>query len=191
MSATNRGAIRREADYYPTPAWCTRALLRAVPGVFDRGDVVDPFAGDGAILRVVREAGATPWAVELRRECWADLVQVCGHGAVIIGDALRLHRADVEDAVRLNVVTNPPYSLAQEAVESWVGTTPAAFLLRLGFLGGQRRAAWWQKWQPAQIHVMPRRPSFTGAGTDATEYAWFVWHVEPKPLAVMPLDWCV
>jgi hypothetical protein len=23
--------------------------------------------------------------------------------------------------------------------------------------------------------VLPKRPSFTGGGTDATEYAWMVW----------------
>jgi len=25
------------------------------------------------------------------------------------------------------------------------------------------------------LHVISKRPSFTGGGTDATEYAWFIW----------------
>jgi hypothetical protein len=50
----------------------------------------------------------------------------------------------------------------------------AAFLLRLNWLGGQARAAW-HRANPCDVYVLPRRPSFTGKGTDATEYAWMVW----------------
>ena len=28
---------------------------------------------------------------------------------------------------------------------------------------------------PTALHVLSKRPSFTGKGTDATDYAWYVW----------------
>jgi hypothetical protein len=52
-----------------------------------------------------------------------------------------------------------------------------AFLLRLNFLGSQRRAAFHRSF-PSDVYVLPRRPSFTGGGTDATEYCWMVWGAE-------------
>lgn len=52
-------------------------------------------------------------------------------------------------------------------------------LLRLNFLGSQRRAAWLRAWTP-DVYVLPRRPSFTGRGTDSCEYAWCVWHEDRR-----------
>jgi hypothetical protein len=76
------------------------------------------------------------------------------------------------------LVTNPPYSLAaefiQRALERYRKSIDCAFLLRLNYLGSQKRAAFHRE-HPSDVFVLPRRPSFTGKGTDATEYAWFVW----------------
>ena len=48
-------------------------------------------------------------------------------------------------------------------------------LLRINFLGSKKRYNFWKKNPAAAIYVLTKRPSFTGKGTDATEYAWFVW----------------
>jgi hypothetical protein len=49
-------------------------------------------------------------------------------------------------------------------------------LLRLNFLGAQRRRDWWKAHEPAALFVLSARPSFTQDGkTDATDYAWFAW----------------
>jgi hypothetical protein len=75
------------------------------------------------------------------------------------------------------IIGNPPYMLAEEHVTlarktgAWV-----AFLLRLSFLGSQARAK--TVWaSPGLRWLIPisRRPSFTGGGSDASEYAVFVW----------------
>jgi hypothetical protein len=48
-------------DYYPTPRWCTELLFEHAYKVDDRWpdarSVLDPAAGDGAILDVARERG--------------------------------------------------------------------------------------------------------------------------------------
>ena len=47
----------------------------------------------------------------------------------------------------------------------------------MNFLGSQKRAAFMRAFPP-DVYGLPRRPSFTGGGTDATEYAWLVWTPE-------------
>lgn len=84
MSATNRGAERRADDYYATPAWATAALLDWFERqrLTMRGTILDPFAGDGAILEVVKDR-SWPWverlaAVEIRPEAEPALRAVAG-----------------------------------------------------------------------------------------------------------------
>ena len=48
-------------------------------------------------------------------------------------------------------------------------------LLRINYLGSISRHEWWKENTPIAIHVLSKRPSFTGKGTDATDYAWYVW----------------
>jgi hypothetical protein len=48
-------------------------------------------------------------------------------------------------------------------------------LLRINYLGSISRHEWWKENSPTALHVLSKRPSFTGKGTDATDYAWFVW----------------
>jgi hypothetical protein len=76
------------------------------------------------------------------------------------------------------IITNPPYTYAQEfltvSLKHCLGVV--AYLLRINFLGTQKRRFWWQDKLPSHLYVLSNRPSFTATGgTDATEYAWFVW----------------
>jgi SAM-dependent methyltransferase len=74
------------------------------------------------------------------------------------------------------VIANPPYSETEAFVSHalTIGTT-VCFLLRLNWLASKKRAAF-HRAHPADVFVLPKRPSFTeDSRTDATEYAWFVW----------------
>lgn len=163
MSSTNRGTERVEADFYPTPAWCTRAFVTwAVEnGLLGNGRVLDPFAGDGAILRVLQEPTPYPWSptrplagIEIRPEAEKHLVGLGG----VIGDALAV---SLDPWRSWPVITNPPYSIAQECVTRWAPTVPwSAWLLRLNFLGTQERADWIRGYMPAHVLVLPARPKF-------------------------------
>jgi predicted RNA methylase len=81
------------------------------------------------------------------------------------------------------IICNPPYSKAQEFIDQafkWQRTdhtTITAVLLRLNFLGSQKRKDWWQhQYETPRIRILSHRPSFEGTkGTDSTEYAWFIW----------------
>ena len=68
MSATNRGATRRESDYYRTPPEAINAFLNT----FEFSPflhVLEPCAGDGAIIReIAKRTKKLITAVEIRKE---------------------------------------------------------------------------------------------------------------------------
>lgn len=172
MSATGRNLVgheRRADDFYATPAWCTRAILPWLAPIPEsrRGRALDPCSGEGAILRVL-ELDRPSW-IRQGIEIDEGRARVCG---VSKGDAL-VEPWPMTDLV----ITNPPYALAFDFVQRAAQQCPhadRAFLLRLNFLGSRKRASWLRSNTP-DVFVLPRRPSFTNGGTDATEYSWMIW----------------
>ena len=190
----------RKADYYATPAWAVRALIAHMQPAGPRHDIrqplriFDPGCGDGAILREFhRENLARSFdeaeALKLMggmdiRQAAVDECRAQGFG-VTIGDFLT-DSQPLDPGV--TVVCNPPYggrdNLAQRFVSralqvqrpgGWVWT-----LLRLMWINdGQethRRVTWLRETVGMpRVLALPRRPSFTGKGSDATTYAWFGW----------------
>ena len=78
------------------------------------------------------------------------------------------------------IISNPPFiyfdEFAKKGLRQLNENGYLVFLLRLNVLGGQRRKReFWDKYKPHSIYVHSKRPSFTNGGTDATEYAHFVW----------------
>jgi hypothetical protein len=168
-----KGNERRADDFYATPAWCTNTIARYLQRGNDLVSVLDPCCGDGAILDVLEIA----WNTRERLGIEIDAQRAFHSGRrhnVLHADALEKTWPEAD-----LLVTNPPYSLAMEFIAKaidWIGSTgrEAAFLTRLNFLGSQKRATFHRR-HPCDIHVLPKRPSFTNGGTDATEYCWMVW----------------
>jgi hypothetical protein len=169
MSATGRAPVRHPDDFYETPDWCTRAILR----VIWRPDATwfDPCAGRGAILEAcarfseargesVRHRKFSCYGVELN-PARADESRLRGF-SVDQGDAMLSSWRRPELAkTSLTIVTNPPYRLALPFVVGALAEKPlcAAFLLRLNWLASQERQDFHRKY-PADVYVLPRRPSF-------------------------------
>lgn len=157
-----------ESDFYPTPPEPTLALLRWTATQFSAPSlVVDPFAGDGAILRVVSREAHRVGGMELREECRPALDAVVPGGAVYC-DALATGgaAAELRNALRFVPgavgITNPPYSLAQQCVETWAPSFDwSAWLLRLAFLETDERGAWLRgPFRPSHVLVLDKRPKF-------------------------------
>jgi len=113
------------------------------------------------------------FAIEIREEC-RDALNNLTDGETMITDFPKTpwsHEGPFYDVV----IGNPPYADAAAHIARAMdcGRT-VAFLLRLNFLGSQKRLDFWRR-HPADVYVLSERPSFDGEGTDATEYAWFVW----------------
>src|SRR3954469_21806705 len=129
MSVTGHRDVRHPDDFYETPAWCVRALLPYL----QRGKVVDPCCGNGAIGRVLAEVWPEQerYGIEIdagrAKEAQdaqilrADGTPLCAFDRVARGDYLQLkvvHRAvdGLEGYVvpAPLIITNPPFKLALE-----------------------------------------------------------------------------
>lgn len=160
-------------DAYYTPddvaAKCL-ATLKLRPG--ER--VLEPSVGGGAFARGARAAGCKVIGCDIDYDARGFVD--CDWS--LIGDFTRWRRSDLTGGAVDWVLGNPPYSHAQEHIESAFTLEPTygvAFLLRLAFLECEKRRAFWAAHAPREVHVLINRPSFTGGGSDSAAYGWFVW----------------
>lgn len=80
MSATNRGCERKAYDFYATPPETVQAFLANFDGISSGDRILEPSAGNGQIVRVLREGSARvivevdlrSSADEERRELYVD-----------------------------------------------------------------------------------------------------------------------
>ena len=165
QSLVGVSAGRPEDDFYPTPPEATEALL-AVEDM--RGMTLEPACGDGAICKVL-EKHRIPFDA-------TDMVdRGYGKGGL---DFLTTNY----DRTYENVITNPPFSLAQEFLERalTLSSRKVALLCKLQFLEGGKRKAMFEKTPLKSVHVFSKRLSMTRGGVKMKNsgmiaFAWFVW----------------
>jgi hypothetical protein len=158
----------RRDDFYPTPPEVTRALLSVEK--FE-GQILEPACGDGAMSRVLEDAGYSVTS--------ADLVdRGYGNGA---RDFL-MEQEKVE-----NIVTNPPFKLVEAFIyqATALARRKVAILGRLGLLEGQERRMMWDAVPVARVWVFSRRVAMVKPGDPVygskggkggmIAYAWYVW----------------
>lgn len=151
MSATNRGSLRHSQDKYMTPVWCVHELLRGLNRPVK--SFLEPCRGTGNIYNHV--------GADRKFSCEID-------------EGVNYFNTPCPQ-VEL-IITNPPFRFALPFLKkSLTEADTVCYLLRLNFLGSQKRKPFWQANPPTNLVVLSRRPSFTFGGTDATEYAWFIW----------------
>ena len=184
MSATRLPRVTR-ADFYRTPAWAVRAI---VPTLLERvpvsGSVLDAGAGEGhigiALAEGMRDRFPTVTGIELDASLCHVANRVEGIKGIAPGWCVQGDFLTVTPGTGFNaVVMNPPFSQARAFVENAIRIAApvdgiVVALLRLNWLAGVGRADF-HRAHPCELFVLSRRPSFTGKGTDAADYAWFVW----------------
>jgi hypothetical protein len=161
-------ANRSRDDFYPTPPEVTRALLSVEK--FE-GQILEPACGDGAMSRVLEDAGYSVTS--------ADLVdRGYGNG----GRDFLMEQEKVE-----NIVTNPPFKLVEAFIyqATALARRKVAILGRLGLLEGQERRMMWDAVPVARVWVFSRRVAMVKPGDPAygskggrggmIAYAWYVW----------------
>jgi hypothetical protein len=172
---------RRAFDFYPTPAWMTRALLRRVQPF----DVLEPCAGDSAIANVLKAEGltvitndadlsrSTDFHLDMtRRESWQTLTYPFTANRIMWG------------------VTNLPFNVADEIVPLAVEHLPSfATILRLSWLEPTAaRQRFLAEHPPAKVIVLPRH-DFKGRGaTDSVTSAWFIWEKWHSAIRTAPIE---
>lgn len=180
----NRAPLKeRRGDRYDTPEVAVRALLKVekLPH-----KIWEPACGTGNIVRALREAGHKVFATDLNdRGCPSSIARI---------DFL-LPSIPVEcDAI----VTNPPFSLAEQFVEIALKRAPLVImLLRLGFMESKRRSRILDGAGLARIHVFAKRlPMMHRDGWQGRKansgmaLAWFIWDTAHKgPATIDRINW--
>ena len=169
MSSQSRRAPleERRGDCYDTDPVAVRALLE-VERLPHR--IWEPAAGKGNIVSALRAAGHEVVATDLNNRGCPDCLDRI--------DFL-LPCNTVCDAI----VTNPPFSLAEEFVAVALERAPlAVMLLRLAFMESDRRTSILEGRGLARIHVFRKRlPMMHREGWEGRKansgmaFAWFVW----------------
>lgn len=181
MSATNRGTERIEHDFYATPQDAILPLLKEIDLSLVES-FIEPCAADGAILQYFSHLHDIQTA-EIR-------------------DGIDYFLEDFKCADLL--ITNPPFNQAIEFLKkSLTEARTVAYLMRLNILGSKDRKDFWNMNPTTHQFTLSSRPCFVdvcknksckakyarkdevkicpdcggkvGKGSDATEYAWFVW----------------
>lgn len=165
---------RRENDFYATPAPVVDAVLDLLGPV--KGIVLEPAAGDGAIVERMRMRGIEIESFDISPAA-PDIRQADFLGCADIGGAK-------------HVLTNPPYDrgIVDEFVKKSVDIASgsngfAALLLPVGWTAARRRAGLFEI-MTSIAHVKPRIKWMAGTDADkglspAADHAWHLWDFRP------------
>ncbi len=166
MSVTGHRDVRLADDNYQTPEACVRLLLPHL----QRGDVLEPCCGEGAIGKVVHEAwnGSGDYVEIKGFEIDPDRAAIARDSGyfdnVATGDFLQSTQSTARLEADLHrwplVITNPPFSLAMPFLERSLRVADTvAFLLRLAWLASAERNSFHRS-NPSDLIILPKRPSF-------------------------------
>lgn len=187
----------KAADHWGTPAWCVEGLLKVNPP--STKVIVEPSAGDGAIVRVLARHQYNVIAVEkdVSNSRYA-LLKAAGAETIMTHDWLFWD----ERRSPYSIIGNPPWTPGREMLDHvlhalrLLNVAPntrwsrpvryVAMLLPTRFLCGQKRHEYIHHDYPLQgIHPLNPRPKFAGAG-GSEDCCWFVWQGGPK--VIEPVD---
>lgn len=157
---------RQRDDFYPTPPRATLALLDVE--TFD-GDIWEPACGDGAISKVLIDAGYEVSS--------SDLIDR-GYGMPHVDFLLDYQ------TTATNIITNPPFKFAEEFARHALSRTTGkvAMLCRLGWLEGKERRKMFTSTPLARVWVFSGRVPMMrngdvmmAGGGGMIAFAWYVW----------------
>lgn len=180
---------RQPNDFYVTPYGLAWEIMMCLVETRDLDQqvrrIVDPCYGTGVFGQAARQVWPNAWIEGV------DIVDRVGtppgYDLALKGDWLSddLARANEVDLI----IANPPYLLAEKFIRrSWASLRKdgrMAFLLRLQFLGGQKRYHnLFKEIPPSDVYVVSKRPSFTGDGGSekGVEYAVIIWDTWHPPI---------
>lgn len=177
-----RKAHYKDADYYPTPPWCTRALFDHFSGVpWERYLAWEPACGSGHMSEVLRERMGDVIATDLHDygQCSRplDFLHAGANPAGLVVDW---------------VITNPPFNQAAPfALKALsVARVGVAFFCRVQFLESARR--YHKLFSPHPLSWVAvfsercglHRGMWVPGSGGLICYAWFVWAKEEARLSL-------
>ena len=157
---------RAENDYYATDP-------RAIKPLFERENfsnmIWECACGEGHLSEAMKKEGKEVISTDLYARGYGG----CGVDFLKRGSGYEC-----------DIITNPPYKLAQEFCEKAIELTgnKVAMFLKLTFLEGKKRKKFFEKYPPKVVYVFSYRVQVARNGekemfekSSAAAYAWFVW----------------
>lgn len=159
MAGGNPAEGRQERDLYRTPWEATVGLLNMEK--FD-GIVHECACADGRIGRLFEHRG----------------YKVVASDIVPLGYGVKRDFFTIPRPVAHNIVTNPPFELAERFIRHGLSLRPRkmALLLKATYFHAKNRIPLFEKHPPAFIYPLTWRLDFLDKKRPAMECAWFVWH---------------
>lgn len=178
---------RIENDVYETPEPLADIIVQRFVDLVDLNAintppmVLEPGCGSGSFIKAIRKYYPESYieALDIRPECEESAKKV-GANNFYCGDYKTFLPYSGFDVI----IGNPPYSMADEfiskSLELLNDNGYIAFLLRLNYLGGRKRFAFYNEHPLENLIPISGRPSFTKGATDSCEYGVFVWRKTPS-----------
>lgn len=172
MLGVNPNAERQQEDFYATEPKALEVLLEQLrqDGVVLNHKVWECSCGQGHLAEVLKKMGYFVRASDLIDRGYGD-------GGV--------NFLDVKDCYEGDILTNPPFKLAEKFVEKGMelilGGNKLILFLKIQFLEGQKRKELFKKYPPKYVYVNSARQLCAKDGefekyTATTQfYAWYVW----------------
>lgn len=166
---------RQEHDYYATDPIAIK-MLKQTPFFDGVKSVWEPACGGGHLANAIKELGYPVYAT--------DLYDYGYENAKTGIDFLTTSATDADA-----IITNPPYKYALEFCQHCadIGVPKFAMFLKLTFLEGQKRQAFFKVHPPRYVAVCVNRVqcALNGDATMFTKssaacYAWFIWEANFK-----------
>ncbi|WP_291626124.1 NAD(P)-dependent oxidoreductase [Clostridium sp.] len=176
LAGTSTTRERAENDYYATSYGSIKALLDNVEFT---GNFLEPCVGGGHIVEVIKQYYPNEDIF------YMDIVDR-GYEDTLVDNFLE---HDFKGQKFDNIITNPPYSLAQEFLERSMEIInengKVAMFLKIQFLEGVKRREMFKKYPPKYIYVFTKRQNTWRNGSAVDEkgkpwattmcFAWFIW----------------
>lgn len=171
---------RVENDYYATNPKAVEMLLTNY--TFDAQTILEPCVGGGHIAKTIDN-----FFYNKREITGCDLVDR-GYPNTIVTNFLEWRT----DKKFEGIITNPPFSLAQEFIEKSIELLEKdgqiAMFLKIQFLEGVKRKEFFENYPPKYVYVFRNRMATWNNGNEVDAngkrwattmcHAWFIWEKE-------------
>lgn len=166
ISGGNSARGRRRSDLYPTPPEVTVALLRFL-NLPKETKIWEPAAGDGDMAKAMWDCGMLVDETDIRSG----------------QDFLTIWRPNDSEYDYDWIITNPPFSLAEEFIRHASELQrPFAMLLKAQYWHAAKRMALFEEIPPSYILPLTWRPDFFfkerengNGGSPLMDVMWCVW----------------
>lgn len=171
---------RKPADFYPTPYNVTVALLDFL-NLNELDSIWEPAAGDGdMVLPIVAMLKNHVVATDLRPTPFID---VYGQTEDFVNFEVNPLMVGKRRAIQW-VITNPPFSLAEQFIEKALEVAPnVAMLVRSQYWHAATRLPMFERNRPSYILPLTWRPAFELSRGDSPlmDVSWVVWQKKDSP----------